>query len=369
MNDAGLEMAECSRLPVFRLIGGDGVTDRDFGRALVGELAGRGMRLLIVRFPSGGGPTAASFPSHMAAWATMADGFDGGGRSRIACFEAAECRHAMPLLTDLARHYTIVMVDGDCGLPLNTLRLAAKAEPATGDEASVNLRTADPRQGVAACAELLLSWLEEVWQMAPVWACVLIGGRSSRMGRPKHLLEKSDGRTWLEDTVEVLRPHVERVVLAGQGEIPSSLRDLTRIADVPGVIGPLAGILAAMRWQPDVTWLLVACDMPSLTSPAVQWLLDRRRPGRWAVIPRRSADSHVEPLFACYDRRCRTLFEELRCSGSLKIGIIAHNVNVYRPVIPEAYLQAWDNINTPSEFEQYHDGRGTNRGRPGRRNP
>lgn len=369
MNDAGLEMAECRRLPVFRLIGGDGVIDRDFGRSLVGELAGRGMRLLIVSFSSAGGPTAASSPSHRAMWAPVTDGEDGGGRARVARFEAVERRHAMPLLIDLARHYTMILVDGDCGLPLNTLQLTTMAEPGPGDEAIDNLRTADPRQGVAACADLLHSWLDGIWRAAPVWACVLIGGRSSRMGRPKHLLEKSGGRTWLEDTVEILRPHVERVVLAGQGEIPSSLRDLTRIADVPDVIGPLAGILAAMRWQPDVTWLLVACDMPSLTSAAVQWLLDRRGPGRWAVIPRRSAGSHVEPLFACYDRRCRTLFEELRLSGSLKIGIIAHNVNVYRPVIPEQYLQAWDNINTPSEFELFRDCCGVNRGRPGRRNP
>jgi len=369
MNDADLEMAECGRLPVFRLIGGDGVIDREFGRSLVVELAGRGLRLLIVRFPSGGGPTATSFPSHRAAWATVADGFDGVGRSRVSCLETGDHRQAMPLLTDLARHYDIVLVDGDCGLPLNTIRLATTAEPVPGETAIVNLRTADQCQGVAACADLLLSWLDGIWRAAPVWACVLIGGRSSRMGRPKHLLERSGGRTWLEGTVEVLRPHVDRVVLAGQGEVPSSLQDLTRIADVPGVIGPLAGILAAMRWQPDVTWLLVACDMPSLTSPAVRWLLDGRGPGRWAVLPRRSADSHVEPLFACYDRRCRTLFEELRLSGSLKIGIIAHNVNVYRPVIPEQYLQAWDNINTPLEFELYRGGCGFDQGQPGTCDP
>ena len=35
----------------------------------------------------------------------------------------------------------------------------------------------------------------------PVWGCVLIGGRSRRMGRPKHLIE-AGGCSWLERTVQ-----------------------------------------------------------------------------------------------------------------------------------------------------------------------
>lgn len=367
MNGAGDKKTECGGLPVFRLVSEDGGSGWDFGHSLASEIAGRGLRLLIVRFPQETEPTPASSPSHGAVWAAVANGIDGVRRSTVSRFEAVDNRHALPLLTDLALHHDLVLVDGDCGLPLNTLRLATKESLEAGAGVTAALRTVDPCQGVALCADFLLSWLDEIWRAVPVWACVLIGGRSSRMGRPKHLLEKPGGRTWLEDTVEILRPHVERVVLAGQGEIPSSLQDLTRIADVPDLVGPLSGILAVTRWQPDVTWLLVACDMPSLTSPALQWLLDRRRPGRWAVIPRRKADIHVEPLFACYDRRCRTLFEELRLAGSLRIGMIAHSVDVYHPVIPEQYLQAWDNINTPLEFEQYRDVCGSDRGRTGER--
>ena len=351
MQNGSDQAIDCSRWPVFRLLAADGEIDRDFGQPLVGAIAGRGLRLLIVSFPAVGAP-------NRPLWATVADGCSGAGRSRVSCLEAADDRHALPLLTDLARHYDLVLVDGDCRLPLNTLQLGTGAIGATDAGSAATLRTADPRQGSVACAELLLSWLDEIWRAVPVWACVLIGGRSSRMGRPKHLLEKAGGRTWLEDTVEILRPHVERVVLAGQGEIPPSLRELTRIADVPDVVGPLAGILAAMRWQPDVTWLLVACDMPSLTFPAVEWLLDERRPGRWAVMPHRGDANLVEPLFACYDRRCRSMFEELRLSGCLRIGMIIDNPVVHRPVIPEGYHQAWDNINTPSELELYRDSHG-----------
>ena len=56
----------------------------------------------------------------------------------------------------------------------------------------------------------------------PVWGCVLIGGRSRRMGRPKHLIE-AGGCSWLERTVTLLGHCVEQVVIAGPGDVPATL--------------------------------------------------------------------------------------------------------------------------------------------------
>ena len=140
------------------------------------------------------------------------------------------------------------------------------------------------------------------------------------------------------------------MVLSGGGLVPEGLQDLTRIPDIPGVAGPLAGIISAMRWQPEVSWLLVACDMPSLSSEALSWLLDSRQPGRWATVPKRSEDSHVEPLLAHYDRRCRPIIEEVLASGSLKIGDAARHEKVASPIIPEQFAKAWNNVNTPEEL-------------------
>ena len=67
----------------------------------------------------------------------------------------------------------------------------------------------------------------------PVWGCVLIGGKSSRMGTPKHLLETA-GRTWIERTVAVLRGRVEQVVIAGAGALPAALAEMIRVDDEIG---------------------------------------------------------------------------------------------------------------------------------------
>jgi molybdopterin-guanine dinucleotide biosynthesis protein A len=180
----------------------------------------------------------------------------------------------------------------------------------------------------------------------PVWGCVLIGGRSSRMGRPKHLLEDQSGVTWLERTVRLLRPFVADVVLSGKGEVPKSLNGLIRLPDIQGVAGPLSGILAAMRWRPAVSWLLVACDMPDISEDAVRWLLARRRPGVLGTVPRLREGGPVEPLLAHYDCRCLPLLEGLVRTGCLRIGMVAANANVETPVVPEHIRMSWRNVNT-----------------------
>lgn len=190
--------------------------------------------------------------------------------------------------------------------------------------------------------------------VTPLWACVLIGGRSSRMGKPKHLLQDQQGLTWLERTVALLRPLVDGLVLSGGGEVPEGLHDLIRLPDIPTVAGPLAGILAALRRYPSVSWLLVACDMPDIREEAVRWLLSRRRPGVWGVVPRLREGGHVEPLLALYEFRCASLFEELASAGCLRLGAVAEDPRIETPLVPESLRSSWRNVNTPEDLGAVH---------------
>jgi len=281
-------------------------------------------------------------------------------------------------LSQLARRYDLVLVEGHGQTPVPKVWLLADdgAGPQGMDvppvplvpEMDVIAPSADvdvdgnavlrvfPR-GEARAAQVfdfLLQWLHEIWIQAPVWACVLIGGRSSRMGRPKHLLEKeasTAGFTWLEHTVGLLQPLIgDHIALSGGGLVPESLAHLPRLPDIPEARGPLTGILAAMRWQPAVSWLLIACDMPDISAEALAWLLAQRQPGYWGTVPRLQENGYVEPLLAHYDYRCGPLFEELLASGSLRIGQIARQSKIETPLIPLLLRSAWHNINTPQEL-------------------
>lgn len=191
--------------------------------------------------------------------------------------------------------------------------------------------------------------IAEEWRQTPVWGCVLIGGKSSRMGRPKHLLPQEE-KTWLERAVETLSPLVGQVVISGSGLIPDALADLPRVPDAPGLAGPLAGILAVMRWQPAVSWLVMACDLPDAQPESLRWLLEQRRPGIRAVLPDLNAGGRLEPLLAWYDFRCRPLLEEIAASGPLRLHRLAEQEGICRAMPPAQLHGSWRNVNTPEEL-------------------
>jgi molybdopterin-guanine dinucleotide biosynthesis protein A len=182
-----------------------------------------------------------------------------------------------------------------------------------------------------------------------VWGCVLIGGKSSRMGWPKHLLRRED-RTWIERTVALLRLRVEQVIIAGAGSLPLTLAGIPRVDDVPGLEGPLAGILSAFRHYPDVSWLMAACDLPDLEETALQWLLASRVPGVLAVLPDLAGDGRVEPLLAYYDQQCRPLLETMAATGQRRMQWLREAAGVITPQPPAALRPSWRNVNTPQEL-------------------
>jgi len=253
-------------------------------------------------------------------------------------------------LADLARAYDLVLVEGRKRLGCDTVWLLGPDRRGPSPEADPPLAVLPfGADRPAAVLAMLREWLPERWRRPPVFGCVLIGGASRRMGRPKHLL-RQDGRTWLERTTALLRPAVKRITVAGGGTIPATVGPVTRLPDVPGVAGPLAGILACMRWAPWVTWLVTACDLPNLAPEAVEWLLSTRRPGVWATLPRATAEGPPEPLLAHYDFRARAVLEDLAAAGRLAPSAAAEHGKVAAPPVLPHLAEAWADVNTASDL-------------------
>jgi len=187
--------------------------------------------------------------------------------------------------------------------------------------------------------------LADIWSDAPLYGGILVGGGSSRMGQAKHLMQHA-GRTWLDHAVDALRGRVSETVILGKAEMPQACESFPCLADVPGAGGPIAGMLAAMRWAPMASWLFVACDMPLISGEAVDWLLSFRAPGVWAVLPRLDGSPRVEPLLAYYNFRSLPCLEQV----SVPRGLAGHD-NVRSPLVPASLAAAWSNINTPSDCE------------------
>ncbi len=251
-------------------------------------------------------------------------------------------------LKKLIREYDVIFVDGKMDISIQKIFLLPVSSEKTEDVLCCRL---NDKKNLSEFLDLFLARLQEISQKTPVWGCILIGGKSSRMGQPKHLIMDGCGKTWLEHSVAILKPFVDGIVISGAGTLPGSLTGTPRLADIPGVVGPLTGILAAVRWLPQVSWLLIACDMPHISAEAVEWLLSYRRPGCWGCVPRMTEVSHFEPLFACYDTRTAGLFERQAQSGEMRMSSVARHPKINNPVIPELLRYGWENVNTPEQLQ------------------
>ena len=190
--------------------------------------------------------------------------------------------------------------------------------------------------------------------LPPLCAAILIGGAGRRMGRPKHLLEVG-GETFIERLARVVAAVVPEPQFLGEGVVPASLAGHSRVADLPGVGGPLAGLLAAFQMRPDAAWLAIACDQPLLSVEALEWLVTKRSAAAVAVLPRISAD-RIEPFPGIYEPVCRAALQALAGdrdgvrAGSLQR--LAALAGVLTPEVPHSLASAFFGVNTLQDLQR-----------------
>jgi molybdopterin-guanine dinucleotide biosynthesis protein A len=148
---------------------------------------------------------------------------------------------------------------------------------------------------------------------------VLAGGKSSRMGRDKGLLEIA-GKPLLTRAAELLEPLAASVTLIGEPQRYSHL-GLPALADRWPGEGPLGGIVTALEASRSPWCLILACDMPFLTPEWLTWLCERAvalgNGSADAVVPESARD--LEPLCAAYKTECAATLRAALTRGVRKV--------------------------------------------------
>jgi molybdopterin-guanine dinucleotide biosynthesis protein A len=140
----------------------------------------------------------------------------------------------------------------------------------------------------------------------PVIGLVLAGGQSTRMGGGDKCLRPLGGRPILAHILDRLRPQVDHLVLNANGDAARFAAFGAPVAadTVAGFAGPLAGILAGLRWTaarfPSATAMVsVASDAPFLPADLVAAL---RAGAAAAGVPLACAasDGRTHPVFGLW---------------------------------------------------------------------
>jgi molybdenum cofactor guanylyltransferase len=191
---------------------------------------------------------------------------------------------------------------------------------------------------------------------SPINGLVLAGGHSSRMGRDKAALVHADGRTLARRTYDLLRQAgCARVALSlrHDQEMPEGFSDagpVEIIRDPAGAsLGPIAGILAGQRLEPDAAWLVVACDLPRLDLTTLRNLAASLQADETFLAYRSESDGLPEPLCALYAPAAlhvleQALADDFRCPRKV---LIRNHCRLLDPVTSRAL----DNANTPEDWE------------------
>jgi molybdopterin-guanine dinucleotide biosynthesis protein A len=188
--------------------------------------------------------------------------------------------------------------------------------------------------------------------MNTLYGLVLAGGQSMRMGRDKGALV-FHGTDQTHHLATLLAPYVQEVFVSVRSQQlgAAHLVGLQAIEDCYPAPTPLNGIVSAMRFKPDASWLVIAVDMPNITCESIATLIAQRGATAIATCFESPAKGGPDPLFAIWEGHGFAALEAL--IANTHDHLCPRNL---LKTLPARILQGavaphvLDNVNTPQEL-------------------
>jgi molybdopterin-guanine dinucleotide biosynthesis protein A len=170
------------------------------------------------------------------------------------------------------------------------------------------------------------------------------------MGKDKGALDYR-GKPHREFTADLIAPRCDKTFLSCRGDQVDSIdSSYELLADSFLELGPYGAMLSAFRVNPNVAWLVLACDLPLIDEATIEHLIASRDPQRTATAFRNVHDGFPEPLITIWEPRSYpTLLGYLgqgRCCP--RKVLINADVQLLDPPVPDAL----ENANAPEDLER-----------------
>lgn len=207
------------------------------------------------------------------------------------------------------------------------------------------------RDNMSAIKKFMTDKIKDISSTVKLHGLVLAGGKSTRMGQDKALINyhgKAQAKHLLENLKRLGIPSF--ISCREEQQDRAGLENEAVITDRFLDFGPLGGILSAMSKKPDKAWLVLACDLPYVTVQNISELISERDTLKQATAFFNQERQQFEPLFAIYEpsiysRMLYFLGEGMHCPQKV----------LYNASIKKLNLKTQDfliNANTPEEKAQ-----------------
>jgi len=187
-------------------------------------------------------------------------------------------------------------------------------------------------------------------------AVVLAGGKSTRMGFDKQLLQMQD-RTIVEYLIDVLSTRFGDIMVSSKTPELYEQYEVRVIQDVYEDIGPLGGVHSALLNSRSEEVFVIACDMPYVEVPYIDYMMEEMAKGSYdACVTERGG--HLEVFHSFFCRSSLPVLE--RELGEGRYSVQGFTRQIKSLVIPEARAaallpnwRAFTNLNTQEEYEEF----------------
>jgi len=145
---------------------------------------------------------------------------------------------------------------------------------------------------------------------AGVTGAILAGGRSTRMGRNKALLELN-GRPFIQHVADTMVAVLPDVVVVADDVAPYCFLGLPVISDIHKGCGPIAGLHAALSHSESPVFVL-SCDTPFVSPDLIRYVIDFPTLVAANIV---SFDGGLQPLCGLWSRECLPAIERRIAEG------------------------------------------------------
>lgn len=184
-------------------------------------------------------------------------------------------------------------------------------------------------------------------------AYLLAGGKSSRMGEDKGLIDLADKpmAKYALDTLEEMG--ISPTIVTNNDEYASLGYPL--IQDIISDKGPMGGLYSAMENNQATYVFLISCDLPFVPKEAFQKLIDTAKEQSLIVS---KFMGMTNPLFALYNKNLKEKIRDNINSDKLKMQDFIRETDfeeVDMEDLVRQYPKRFTNVNTPEDLDNINE--------------